>query len=261
MGEPIIGDGWLLPVILLGLGLLTGVYGSLIGVGGALLLIPGMLLLYPEADPLTVTAISLTIILINALTAAIAYHRQARTDYRAGLLLAASTIPGVLLGIWTLQFISRSTFILIFSLLMMVLSIFLFMRQNPVPAPAVAGRQPFNVPLGLSLSGGAGYLAGLLGIGGGIIHVPAMTYVLRFPAHIATATSSFILVFTALAGVLMHLAQNNFGSDWGVIPWLAAGGIAGAQIGSRLSRRLQGRTLMRILALSLALTGIRLIIS
>jgi uncharacterized membrane protein YfcA len=261
VGNPVIGEGWLLPALLVGLGLLTGVYGSLIGIGGALLLVPGMLLLYPEADPLTVTAISLSIILINAVTATASFHRQARTDYRAGLLLAAATIPGVILGVWTLQYVSRSVFTLIFSLLMIGLSIFLFIRRTPIAAPAVAGRQPFNVPLGLSLSGGAGYLAGLLGIGGGVIHVPAMTYILRFPAHIATATSSFILVFTALAGVAMHLAQNNFGTDWGVIPWLAAGGIAGAQIGSRLSRRLHGQTLIRILAVSLALTGIRLIIS
>ncbi|ADJ26349.1 protein of unknown function DUF81 [Dehalogenimonas lykanthroporepellens BL-DC-9] len=259
MGEPVIGEGGLLPAILIGLGLLTGVYGSLIGIGGALLLVPGLLLLYPEADPLTITAVSLSIILINAVAAAAAYHRQARTDYRAGFLLAGATIPGVLAGVWTLQFVSRADFTLIFSLLMIALSFLLIFKRNPAPAPAISGRQPFNIPLGLGLSGSAGYLAGLLGIGGGIIHVPAMTYILRFPAHIATATSSFILIFTAFAGVVMHMVQNNFGADWGVIPWLAVGGIAGAQIGSRLSRRLQGQTLIRILAISLAAAGIRLI--
>lgn len=63
--------------------------------------------------------------------------------------------------------------------------------------------------VGIGLSVAVGYLSNLLGIGGGVIHVPAMTYVLHFPVHIATATSQFTLAVMALAGTLVHLATGS----------------------------------------------------
>ena len=259
MGESIISDGWLLPATLVLVGLLVGTYGTLIGVGGALLLVPAMIFLYPDAGPLAITAGSLSMVLINALGAVYAYARQQRIDYSNGLRFAAATIPGVLLGIWMLQFVARDVFSLMFGLVMILIAAVLLLRRAPVPQETVNGKRVFNRPLGTGLSLGAGYLAGLLGIGGGIIHVPVMTYVLRFPTHIATATSSFILVFTAAAGVLMHLSQGNYGSDWHVIWWLAVGVIAGSQAGALLSRRLHGSMLIRLLSIALIITGLRLI--
>jgi hypothetical protein len=261
MGESILDGGWLLPVALLGLGLLVGAYGALIGVGGALVLVPVLLLLYPDASPLAITAVSLVIVLVNALGATSAYARQKRIDYRNGLLFALATIPGVVLGVLTLPFIPRATFALIFGLVMVAAAAFISFRSEPgIKATAVDGSYRCNRPLGFAMSLGAGYLAGLLGIGGGIIHVPAMIYILCFPTHVATATSSFILAFTAAAGSLVHLGQGSYGADWGIILWLAAGVVMGSQLGARLSKRLHGRSLIRLLALALAVTGLRLVL-
>ncbi len=261
MGESIIDGGWLLPFILVALGLLVGAYGTLIGVGGALVLVPALLFLYPDANPLTLTAISLAVVLLNALGATFAYARQKRIDYRNGLIFAAGTIPGVILGIATLEHISRPTFALIFGLVMVAIAIVLSLRAEPANAARASdGSYRCNRPLGFGLSLGAGYLAGLLGIGGGIIHVPVMVYIMCFPTHVATATSSFILIFTAAAGGLFHLGQGNYGSDWSIIFWLAAGVIVGSQIGARLSKRLHGSVLIRLLALALVVTGLRLVL-
>ncbi|MGI2335771.1 MAG: sulfite exporter TauE/SafE family protein [Dehalogenimonas sp.] len=259
MGEPVIDGSWLLVTALAGLGLLVGIYGSLIGVGGALLLVPVLIFIFPEAEPLALTAVSLTIVLVNALGSAGAYAWQRRIDYRSGLWFAAAAIPGVWLGIWTLQFIPRSSFVFIFGAVMILIAGTLAFRSIPSSKNNGVETTPRHRPLGAGLSVGAGYLSGLLGIGGGIIHVPMMTYLLRFKPHIATATSSFILVFTATAGVVTHLTQGNLNGNWAVIPWLAAGVIGGSQIGAHLSKRLQGQALIRILAISLALTGIRLL--
>ncbi|TFG47151.1 MAG: sulfite exporter TauE/SafE family protein [Dehalococcoidia bacterium] len=261
MGESIIDGSWVLPVVLSVLGLLVGAYGTLIGVGGALLLVPAMIFLYPEADPLVITAVSLSIVLINALGAVVAYARQRRIDYRNGIIFAAATIPGVILGVWTLQFISRPAFSLILGLVMITIAAFLLFRQEPANARTITSNgYDCNRPLGSGLSLGAGYLAGLLGIGGGIIHVPVLVYILHFPAHVATATSSFILLFTATAGVLLHLAQGNYGANWDIILWLAAGVVVGSQLGALLSQRLHGSALIKLLALALVVTGIRLTI-
>ena len=261
MGESIIDGGWLLPFVLVALGLLVGAYGTLIGVGGALVLVPILLFLYPDAGPLAITAVSLVIVLVNALGGTAAYARQKRIDYRNGLLFAAGTIPGVILGIATLGLISRPTFSLIFGLVMVAIAAVLSFRAEPANAIRAAdGSYSCNRPLGFGLSAMAGYLAGLLGIGGGIIHVPVMVYIMCFPTHVATATSVFILVFTAAAGSLFHLGQGSFGSDWAIIVWLAAGVVIGSQVGARLSRKLRGTALIRLLALALVVTGIRLVL-
>jgi hypothetical protein len=261
MGEPILSGSLLLPLVLIALGLFVGAYGTLIGVGGALVLVPVLLVLYPHATPQAITAVSLLIVLINSIGGTIAYARQKRIDYRNGLIFAAGTFPGVLLGIWTLQFVSRSLFSLIFGLVMIVISTLLVFRSEPARvANSVDGSYRCNRPLGFVLSIGAGYLAGLLGIGGGIIHVPVMVYIMCFPTHVATATSHFILIFTSATGTLTHLGQGTFGSDWWIVAWLAAGVVVGSQLGARLSKRVHGTVLIRLLAIALAITGLRLAI-
>jgi uncharacterized protein len=261
MGESIINGGWLLPAVLALLGLLVGAYGTLIGVGGALVLVPLLLLLYPNAAPQAITAISLVIVLINSLGGTLAYARQKRIDYRNGIIFALGTVPGVLLGIWTLQYVSRSLFSLIFGVVMVLISAFLIIRAQPAnAAKSVNGSYSCNRPLGFGLSVVAGYLAGLLGIGGGIIHVPVMVYIMCFPTHVATATSHFILVFTGATGTLTHLGQGSFGTDWSIVIWLAVGVVVGSQLGARLSKRIHGNVLIRLLAVALAITGLRLML-
>lgn len=261
MGESIINGSWVLPGLLVLLGLLVGTYGTLIGVGGALVLVPLLLVLYPQATPQAITGISLVIVLINSIGGTIAYARQKRIDYRNGIVFALGTVPGVLLGIWTLQYVSRSLFALIFGLVMIAISGFLIFRAEPSRvASSVNGSYRCNRPLGFSLSVFAGFLAGLLGIGGGIIHVPVMVYIMCFPTHVATATSHFILVFTGATGTLTHLGQGTFGSDWLIILWLAIGVVVGSQLGARLSKRVHGKVLIRLLAIALAITGVRLVL-
>ena len=108
-----------------------------------------------------------------------------------------------------------------------------------------------------------GYFSPLLGIGGGIIHVPAMVEWLRFPVHIATATSHFILAFMATASVMVHFYGGSYSNPAvsHMVIGLAIGVVPGAQLGAYLSRRMQGKLIIRALALSLMLVGIRILVS
>ncbi|MDP2953572.1 MAG: sulfite exporter TauE/SafE family protein, partial [Chloroflexota bacterium] len=117
-----------------------------------------------------------------------------------------------------------------------------------------------NLWAGVGLSFLVGFVASLLGLGGGIIHVPVLITVLQFPVHIATATSHFVLVITAFSASITHLFAGAFSGVWGQVLLLALGVVPGAQIGARLSRRLKGTLIMRLLALALLLVGLRLVI-
>ncbi len=102
-----------------------------------------------------------------------------------------------------------------------------------------------------------GFISSLAGIGGGIIHVPAMVFLFGFPAHLAAATSQFALVFTSLVGSLGYLAQG----DVLLVPAaaMAAGAIVGARAGATIAGRVKGRVIVRILSLALVAAGLRLI--
>jgi len=264
------------PPLLVGLGLLIGAYGTLIGVGGSVVLVPALMLLYPEASPSTLTGISLAFVFVNALSGASAYSRQRRIDYRSGIMFALATVPGTIVGVWSASLISRDSFALVFGGLLLLFSVFLMLRprrevlssstcirgtsRTLVDARGGVFVYSFDLSLGIALSSAVGFVAGLMGIGGGIIHVPILIYLLHFPTHIATATSHFILVFTALAGSLTHAVGGTYSNSWQPLPWLAIGVIPGAWIGAWFSQKLRGGLIARLLALALALVGVRLLL-
>jgi hypothetical protein len=105
-----------------------------------------------------------------------------------------------------------------------------------------------------------GYLSSLLGIGGGIIHVPVLVRLLEFPVHRATATSHFILAVMALTGTAVHIITGTFYHGVHRTIALSVGVICGAQVGALLSDRLSGTWIMRGLAVALGVVGLRLLL-
>jgi uncharacterized protein len=102
----------------------------------------------------------------------------------------------------------------------------------------------------------AGFLAGLLGVGGGILMVPGMVLLLGADQHVAQGTSLVVIIPAAISGTLAHYRARRFRPRDAVA--LAAGGIAGAVIGSVTALNLDAEVLRRIFAVFLLLSAIRL---
>lgn len=249
--------------LLLGIGI--GAVGTLIGAGGGFLLVPILLVLYPNNPPETITAISLAVVFMNAFSGSIAYIRMKRVDFRSGLVFAAAAMPGALLGVWLTQRIPRSWFDAIFGLALSALAVTLLRtpvhhlsgkgQGDVLPVPLTAGRWA----LGIAISMGVGLVSSVLGIGGGIIHVPALTFLLGFSPHIATATSHFILAILTLGATLEHAAAGHLTGQWAIALCIGAGALIGAQGGAVLSKKIHGGAIIRLLALALLLLGGRLL--
>jgi hypothetical protein len=248
-----------------------------IGAGGGLVLVPALLLLYPDARPETITSISLAVVFFNALSGSLSYARMARIDYKSGLLLAAATVPGAILGALSTDYIPRQLFNSVFGLFMIGTSLLLLFNQTKEKKTAENKRNShfirkivekdgtvhvfsYNLRLGIWMSVFIGYISSLLGIGGGVIHVPALIRILNFPVLIATATSQFILAIMALTGTIVHIASGSFSQGVNRTITLAIGVIIGAQVGARLSSHVNSKWIMRGLAVSLAFVGIRILI-
>ncbi len=273
---------WLLP-----LGLVVGAFGTLIGAGGGFILVPILLLLYPNEKTELITGISLAVVFFNALSGSLAYSRMRRVDYKSGVIFSIATIPGAILGAVSTAYVPRRVFDLTFGVLMILGSVLLVLStkrrraalqsqlepsrpETPKPgwtardlvdAAGVRHSYAFNPVLGIVLSIIVGFISSLLGVGGGFIHVPALTRLLNFPVHIATATSQFVLAVMALAGTLVHIANGVFVSGVRRTLLLTLGVVIGAQFGAALSNHVRGRIIIRGLAAGLALVGLRLILA
>ncbi|MGH2564546.1 MAG: sulfite exporter TauE/SafE family protein [Ginsengibacter sp.] len=267
-------------ILLLGIGFIVGTLGTLIGAGGGFILVPLLIIMEPGFSPETITAISMAIVACNAISGSVAYVASRRVDFKAGLLFAFFTIPGSILGVLTTKYISREIFDVVFGLVLVALAIFLFVKggQKESISKPLENRKgwvhqrlvdkwnevynySYDIRKGSILSIFVGYFSPLLGIGGGIIHVPAMVEWLRFPVHIATATSHFILAIMATVSVIVHIYNGNYNDPviFRMVLWLAVGVVAGAQMGAFLSRKMKGKIIIQALAVSLGLVGVRIL--
>lgn len=257
------------------LGFTAGALGTLVGLGGGFVLMPVLLMLYPNEPSAYLTATSLAVVFCNAVSGSVAYARQRRIDYKSGLMFAIAAIPGTVIGATATDLIARDTFNAVFGIALIAGATFLIFKphgkkemQIDLPEAGLTTRSftdsqgnfhtySFKAYKGIIISLFVGVLSSFLGIGGGIIHVPAMVYLLNFPVHIATATSIFMLTIMSLSGVCTHLVSGTLDHGFLGIACLAAGVICGAQAGARLSKRFKGRGLLLVLSFVLICVGLR----
>jgi len=271
---------WLFP---LGLGI--GAFGTLIGAGGGFILVPILLIVYPDENTELITSISLAVVFFNALSGSFAYARMKRIDFKSGIVFAVATIPGAILGAISVAYVPRQVFDIVFGVLMIAAGAFLWLSAKEdhahgsakaaatnssastskltfrdfIDADGVRYQYAYNPVIGIVLSVFVGFVSSLLGVGGGFIHVPALSRLLNFPVHVATATSHFVLAVMALTGTIVHIVNGAFEHGVRRTAILAVGVLIGAQIGARLSNRIGGKSIIRGLALALVFVGLRLV--
>jgi uncharacterized membrane protein YfcA len=267
--------------LLVGLG--AAAYGTLIGAGGGFIMSPVLLIFFGKS-PVAAAATSLTAVVFNAITAVLTYHQQRRIDYYTGVRFAAAMVPGALVGSLIAPYIPAPLFKLVFgALLALIAGYMAIYGERPggrpsgvAPDEAALRAQGKTVRVviddsghkhvfgyrlrdALLLSAGVGVLSSVLGVGGGIIQVPAMISLFGVPPHIAVATSQFMLLIAALTGASSYLVQGVVDVPTAVL--LGLGGIAGARLGAAIARRVKGKVIVRALAIALLLVGLRLLLS
>lgn len=222
------------------------------------------------------TAISLAVVFANASSGSFSYYRLRRADYRSGLWLAAATLPGAVLGAIVVSAIPRGAFEVLMGIALLAVGSYLLVRPS-TRMPLLTGARfvaertitdssgrsysyRFNLGLAVLLSVGVGFLSSILGIGGGIIHVPLLTTFFSFPEQIAAATSHFVLMFTAGAATGTHAVEGDYANSVGITIALAVGVLAGAPIGAAISSRIEGLWIVRLLAVALGIVGVRLLL-
>jgi len=228
---------------------------TMVGLGGGLIFSPLFVLLdFPKT-----MAVSASLFLngIAAASAAYIYIRKKMVDFSVSLPLIITSSLGAPLGALTTHRINLKLFLGIMAGVILLAALrMLFSKQ-------VKGRDEGVSQLRRIIGGGLiglviGFMAGLLGIGGGVFVVPLLIYFLGIPTKSAAATSIFIVCFSSFAGFATHASIGAI--DWKFVLLAAVFSFAGGQIGSRImSEKLKGRTIRIIFGVVLLLFSAKLL--
>jgi uncharacterized protein len=258
-------------------GVLAGFVSGLVGIGGGVVIVPLLYFFYghpgwsgaalaPELHAVVAHATSLFVIVPTAVLGTWAYHRAGAVAWRVALPMAAFSVVGALIGTRLAPLLAAEALKLGFGLLLTASGIQLLRPRRLAGSVAMRGH------LWLGSAGGlvVGVLSALLGVGGGIIAIPIMVYVIGLGLDKVAATSMAIIVFTATAAVAGYATSGPVGAlmpagSLGYIHYQAglpilAGTVLTVRAGARVNQRLSTRSLRLLFGVFFILLGLRLVV-
>ncbi|TSB48228.1 sulfite exporter TauE/SafE family protein [Alkalicoccobacillus porphyridii] len=265
---------WLLLVIV---GLVAGTLGSLMGLGGGIIVVPSLLLLdgvlpiLQNVTPQVAAGTSLLIMIFTGISSTIAYAKQKTIDFKSGAIFSIGIVPGAICGVVINRAVNTDDFLMYFGFFMLVVAFTFFIRKYLKPMPlrpkgykrTVLDREGNEFTYGYQpvfavvLSFFVGIISSLFGVGGGALMVPFMIILFGFPAHVAVATSMFVILVSAFIGSISHMAAGHV--NWLYALALVPGAWFGGQLGAAINRRISSDRLIFILRIFMVLIAIRLI--
>lgn len=236
-----------------------GFVSAISGIGGGSLIVP-FLVLVLNYDIRVAIAISLLCIVISSSSATSIYLRRNLVSLETALLLEPATVLGAIVGANLTLTLPVKIVKCAFGILLLWIAIIMFRRALKSTLHQHSARNiPHRRIVAVLISFLAGLLSGMFGIGGGILKVPLMTFILGLPIKTAVATSSFMIGLTATSGGIVYLIKGFVNPVPLVI--LALGLIPGATLGAKLMRKLKPEIIRLIFSLILLYASLRLIYS
>ncbi len=255
----------------------AGVLGSMLGLGGGVFLVPIFTLFFGVDTRIAIGA-SAVAVLANSVVGSSVHLSSRFTNLRLAMLLEITTATGALVGALIAVHAPVRLLTGIFGAVLTYAAVSMLLKRNAqipdptgLPDPLQLGATyydpatkadvpyiPTHLGGGLAIGGVAGVLSGLLGVGGGVIKVPAMNVIMRVPVKAAAGTSAFMVGITSVASSFVFYSQGKIDPNI-VIPSLI-GIVAGAQVGSRLTRRIRSGRLTIVFVIVLIYLGVRLLL-
>ena len=245
----------------------AGFVGSLTGIGGGIIIIP-VLVIFFNVPLVVAIGASVITILANSATTGSAYLRDRLTDLRIGMFLEIATVPGAIIGAVATVYLVHAdladALLVALGIILILLAIAGLKRirdesQTTVVPDRISRRlglggfyhdvhldrtvhyQAENTKRALGIMFGAGLVAGMFGIGSGVLKVTALDEALKLPIKVSTATSNFMIGVTACATTGVLLAAGYVNAV--LAAPVAIGATAGSLIGSYMLPGMRSRSI------------------
>jgi hypothetical protein len=233
----------------------------MLGMASGVFIVP-ILTVFGRVDIRTAIAASIVSVIACSCGSAAPFLKERLTNIRLALVLETATTLGALTGVVLTGMISTPVLFLIFAAILALSAVqMLARREASAPAPAAPatsrwaawrldarypngdlGRdveyQVDRLPLGLMLMYGAGLVSALLGIGSGVLKIPAMDTALRLPIKVSSATSNFMIGVTGAASAGAYFVRGDIRP--GIAGPIVLGSVVGAVLGARVLMALRG---------------------
>lgn len=251
------------------IGLVSGVVGGLAGLGGSIIMLPalGLVLGYSgeeKSEHHTYMAAAMMVNVVVALASVRKHRKRGAIDGRLTSAILPAMVAGIVAGVVLSNLLAGGSLrwgLAAFLGLFCAYSIFTVVVGLPDHEPEDTR---YARPLLWTIGGGTGVVAGLLGIGGGVLLVPLLQVAARVPVRRAVAGSASVMWLTALIGATLKTAtlgehgQSAIGAVVLALP-MAAGAVVGATAGATLTHGLKLPVLRAAIAAILAAAGLRLV--
>jgi uncharacterized membrane protein YfcA len=200
------------------------------------------------------TATALLLNTVSLLFATVIYWRGQLINWRVGLPVLVTAVILSPLGARLTPSVDKRLLLSLFAaFLVFAGAMMLFYRAKPRQQ---ALSRPVEMGAGTAVGAGAGFLGGLLGVGGGNFILPVLNW-LGLEAKVVAGTTALIVVFSSFAGFLGHVSLGGLDPTFiGLMAVMAAGSIVGSQL---MKTRLSNQQLKRIIGVLLWLIAAKMI--
>lgn len=257
---------------------LAGFGAGFMGIGGGVILTPICLIIYPllgvDGDALVKVVFGTNMFLVTmfSVSAVIRHHSNKRIDWRTVLVLGPNAIVGSIAGSWMASMADPFVLKKAFAILLIISSALIVVKGTTKPKGPISDK-PLLSRKWLPLLGFiTGYLGSYLGIGGGIIMIPAFILLFMLPMAVVAGTSSAIIIFIGIAATITYMFVGQGislslpGWSTGYVWWSAAiplmlGGIPLSAFGAWLNSRTHARVLQRVFGVVLLVLALRILLT
>jgi uncharacterized protein len=234
-------------------GFVAGLAGGLFGVGGGILLVP-MLTGFFALTQHRAHGTSLAAVGATAIAGLVVYAAHGSVAWTTGAIMALTSVLCARAGARLAARTSHAGLTRAFAVFLLLVAVRLLWRAPAgTGAPALAGAAGAAATLGVGAA--VGLLAGFLGVGGGILAVPALTLLFGASQQTAQGTSLALILVTAPAGAMEHHRHGNV--DLALVPFLALGAVIGAPLASAVALQLPQAVLARGFAIFLVANAVQ----
>ncbi len=236
-------------------GVLAGFLAGLFGVGGGILIVPG-LVWAARMDQRLAHGTSLAAVLPISVASLITYAAHDHVDWAVGVFLAAGAVAGAVLGTKLLHVLPQRVLAILFSsmLLLSALRLFLATESDGIRSALTVWGAVALVVIGVA----TGVLAGLLGVGGGIVMVPAMIILFSISPVVAKGTSAFVIIPTAIMGTWRNRKKKN--ADLRAAVAIGLAGILTAALGGIIADKMSDTVSNVLFATLLVIVAVRMLL-